>query len=94
MDFQLQSIEWLEYGPVRQTIRIIKTFNQSTFIQDYSLDDQSPLLNIHTEVDWHETQVLIKTAFPLTVSAPFATYEIPYGAIQRPTKPQNSQDAG
>jgi len=93
MDFQLQSIEWLEYGPVRQTIRIIKTFNQSTFIQDYSLDDQSPLLNIHTEVDWHETQVLIKTAFPLTVSAPFATYEIPYGAIQRPTKPQNSQDA-
>ena len=91
--FQLQSIKWLEYGPVRQTIRIVKIFNQSTFIQDYTLDYQSPILNIHTEVDWHETQVLVKAAFPLTISAPYATYEIPYGAIQRPTEPQNSYEA-
>jgi len=91
--FQLQSIQWVEYGPVRQTIRVVKTFNQSTFIQHYTLDYQSPMLDIRTEVHWHETQVLIKTAFPITVSASYATYEIPYGAIQRPTTPQNSYEA-
>jgi alpha-mannosidase len=92
-DFQLQSIAWLEQGPVRQTIRIIKTFNQSTFIQDYTLNDQSPVLDIHTEADWHETHVLVKAAFPFIISVPYATYEIPYGAIQRSTVPQNSYEA-
>jgi alpha-mannosidase len=92
-DCQLQSIEWLESGPIRQTIRVTKTFNQSIFIQDYILDDQSPILDIQTEVDWQETQVLIKTAFPLTISAPYATCEIPYGAIQRATAPQNAHES-
>jgi alpha-mannosidase len=91
-NFRLQSIQWLDYGTIRRTIRVVKTFNQSTFIQDYTLDHQSPCLDIHTQVDWHETQVLIKTAFPLSISAPYATYEIPYGAIQRTTN-QNSCDS-
>lgn len=92
-DFQLRSIEWLEYGPLRQSIRVVQTLNQSTFIQDYILNHQSNTLNIHTQVDWHETQVLIKANFPLTVSAPSATYEIPFGAIQRSTTPKDSWEA-
>jgi alpha-mannosidase len=44
--FSLQSIEWSECGPLRQTIRIIKTFNQSIFVQDYTLDYRSPKLDI------------------------------------------------
>jgi alpha-mannosidase len=91
--FSLRSIAWLECGPLRQTIRIIKTFNRSTFVQDYTLDYQSPKLDIYTQVHWHETQILIKTAFPLTISAPYASYEIPYGAIQRATVPQTPNDA-
>ncbi|MFH7243996.1 MAG: alpha-mannosidase [Spirulina sp.] len=90
--WQLVSMAWLEDGPCRQVIRIVKTFNQSTFVQDYVLDTTSPYLTIRTEVDWQETQVLVKVAFPLTVSAPQATYEIPFGAIQRSTNPQTPED--
>ena len=34
--------------------------------------------------------VLLKAAFPLAASGPFATYEIPYGTIDRPTTRNNS----
>lgn len=90
--WRLVSMAWVEHGPCRWVIRVVKTFNQSTFVQDYRLDATSPYLTIRTEVDWQETQVLIKTAFPLTVSADQATYEIPFGAIQRPTDPQTPED--
>jgi alpha-mannosidase len=33
---------------------------------------------------------LLKAAFPLAASGPFATYEIPYGTIDRPTTRNNS----
>lgn len=92
-NFGLQSLEWIDYGAVRQTIRVVRTFNQSTFSQDYSLDIHAKQLAIHTQVDWQETQVLVKAAFPLTVSAPTATYEIPFGAIQRATTPTTPQAA-
>lgn len=90
--WQLESMAWLEDGPCRRVIRVVKTFNQSTFVQDYILDATSLYLTIRTEVDWQETQVLVKAAFPLTVSAPQATYEIPFGAIQRSTNPQTPED--
>ncbi len=90
-DFQLQHIEWLEPGPCRQRIRVVRTFGQSTVVQDYRLEAQSPYLTVYTEVDWQETQVLLKAAFPLTVTALYATYEIPFGAIQRPTTAETSQ---
>lgn len=88
----LQSIEWLTQGPLQQRLRVKHQFGQSQFCQDYVLDLESPLLKIETTVDWQESQVLVKTAFPLTVSADYATYEIPCGAIQRPTLPNPQLD--
>lgn len=89
--FVLKSTSWIESGPVCQTLRVVHRFNQSTITQDYRLEVNSPLLVVHTEVDWHETQVVLKAAFPLTVSAAEATYEIPFGAIARPTTPATPQ---
>ncbi len=37
-----------------------------------------------------KTHVLLKAAFPLAHSGPKATFEIPYGAIERPTTRDNS----
>ena len=42
------------------------------------------------DIDWHETHVLLKAAFPLSATSPLATYEIPYGTIERPTTRNNS----
>ncbi|MGB6014992.1 MAG: glycoside hydrolase family 38 C-terminal domain-containing protein, partial [Nodosilinea sp.] len=92
-NFRLQRIEWVEHGPVRQTLRVVQTFNQSTITQAYRLDVGSPVLAVHTQVDWQETQVVLKAAFPLTVSAAEATYESPFGAIARATAPDTALDA-
>ncbi|WP_299488960.1 alpha-mannosidase [Acaryochloris sp. IP29b_bin.137] len=86
----LQSLEWLSQGPLQQRLRVKHQFGQSQFCQDYVLDTNAPLLKVEVTVDWQETQVLVKTAFPLTISSDYATYEIPCGAIERPTLP-NSQ---
>ncbi|MFS0513499.1 alpha-mannosidase [Nostoc sp. UIC 10607] len=84
----LLSIQWLEQGPVQSRVRVVRQLGESEFCQDYILQAGSPLLKIATTVNWQENHVLVKAAFPLNFEADFATYEIPCGAIRRPTKPQ------
>ncbi|ASC70664.1 Mannosylglycerate hydrolase [Halomicronema hongdechloris C2206] len=88
----LNTIQWIESGPIRQRLRVIRSLNRSTFTQDYVLDVESSLLKIETWVDWQESQVMVKAAFPLTITTDVATYEIPYGTITRPTIPQTDED--
>ncbi len=83
---QLKSIQWLEQGLVQNRLRVVRQLGKSEFCQDYILEAGSPLLKIATTVNWQESQVLVKAAFGLNVEAATATFEIPCGAIQRPTK--------
>jgi alpha-mannosidase len=87
---KVDSIKVLEDGPLRKTIRIERTWQSSHFIQDISLDAGADTVRVSNDIDWHETHVLLKAAFPLAASGPKATYEIPYGAIERPTTRNNS----
>jgi alpha-mannosidase len=64
-------------------VEVIRKLGHSTFKHTYILEPNSPILKIRTEVDWKERHVVVKAAFPLTISADFATYEIPCGAITR-----------
>ena len=91
-DTQLKSIEWLANSKLKQVIRVVKQFNQSEFRQDYILDVNSPLLKIENRVDWQETHVMVKVAFPLNLTSDYATYEIPCGTIKRPTNPQTAAE--
>ncbi len=45
---------------------------------------------VRFDIDWHETHILLKAAFPLSATSPNATYEIPFGTIERPTTRHNS----
>jgi alpha-mannosidase len=47
-------------------------------------------VDVRNDFDWQETHVLLKAAFPLAASSAKATYEIPYGTIDRPTTRNNS----
>ena len=86
----LDSIAITESSPLRKTIRITRTWQSSKFIQDISLDAGADSVVIDNDIDWHETHVLLKAAFPLSATAPKATYEIPYGSIERTTTRTNS----
>ncbi|MCW6038172.1 alpha-mannosidase [Spirulina subsalsa FACHB-351] len=89
---ELKAIEWIENGPVRWRLRVIRQFNQSQFTQDYILEATSPILHIETTVDWQERHVLVKAAFPLNLEANFASYEMACGTIERTTKPSTPQE--
>jgi alpha-mannosidase len=71
-------------------VRVTRTWQHSKFVQTISLRTGADQVDIDNEIDWHETHVLLKAAFPLAVSSDHATYEIPYGAIERPTTRNNS----
>jgi len=73
----------VEKGPVRAKIRIEKEFGNSKFAQDIILYRGSNLVEFGLHVDWHEHYRFAKVAFPLNLSSYWATYEIPYGVIQR-----------
>jgi alpha-mannosidase len=86
----VESVTLLGHGPVRSTVRVIRTWQSSHFVQDISLDADSDLVRVDNGIDWHESHVLLKAAFPLAHSSAKATYEIPYGAIERTTERTNS----
>jgi alpha-mannosidase len=69
-------------------IRITYHIDNSKFVQTISLKGDQ--VNISNDFDWHEKHVLLKAAFPLAATSDFATYEIPYGEIERPTTRNNS----
>jgi alpha-mannosidase len=71
-------------------IRVTRRSQGSKFVQTYSLSAEGDMVNVDNEFDWHESHILLKAAFPLAATSDFATYEIPYGAIDRPTTRNNS----
>jgi alpha-mannosidase len=87
------SVKLIEQGPLRATIRVVRTWQHSKFVQDISLYAGLDRVDVHNEFDWHESHILLKAAFPLAASSGEATYEIPYGAIERPTTRNNRFEA-
>ena len=79
------SVELLEKGPVRAILRIKNHFQNSTFVRDVTLYAGVPRVDVRTQVEWHEKHILLKVAFPLSTHSDKATFEIPYGSIERPT---------
>ncbi|MBD2652690.1 alpha-mannosidase [Synechocystis sp. FACHB-383] len=89
---QLINHQWLEQGPLRWRLRVTRKFQQSVFIQDYCLTKDSPLLEIKTVVDWQETHVMVKAAFPVALQSEFFTTEAPCAVVDRPIKPQTEME--
>jgi len=84
------AVELVEQGPLRAGIRVTHTWQSSKFVQEITLDAGSDHVDVTNDIDWHETHVLLKAAFTLAARSAVATYEIPYGAIERPTTRDNS----
>jgi alpha-mannosidase len=86
--WKFKHMKFIEHGPLRATIRLeFKSDNGSTISQDVLLYHQLPRIDFQTSVRWLERQTLMKVAFPFNLKRPNATYEIPFGAINRSTKP-------
>lgn len=86
-----ESFEIVERGPVRSAVKIVKRFGNSTITQKISLGP-TPGIRFDTEIDWHEEDKMLKTAFPVNVNAQRATFEVQFGSVERPTHANTSWD--
>lgn len=81
-----------ESGPLRGVLRLRWRFHGSTVTQRLTLYAHAPRIDFRTEVDWQQAQTLLKVAFPVNVRAARATFDIQFGAIERPTHWNTSWD--
>ena len=65
-------------------------YPNSFFMCDTILYNKINRIEFKTRVDWWEKHTLLKTSFDVNVQNQKATFEIPFGFIQRPTTMKNS----
>jgi alpha-mannosidase len=87
-----QSVKIAEAGSLKATLEIKRKILNSSYTQRISLAYNSSRLDIETEIDWRERNVLLKAAFPVEVLPSYATYEIQWGNIKKPTHHNTSWD--
>lgn len=89
---RLSSFAVVENGPVRAVVEFCWTYMDSTICQRMTVYARSRRIDFVTDVDWHEQRQLLKVAFPVSVRATEATYDIQFGNVKRPTHWNTSWD--
>jgi len=84
-EFKNAKIKILENGPLRSTMRAISVFGDSTLTINWSLVSGKKELKAEVSLDWYEKLKMLKFSFPVNIDSPTATYEVPYGYIERAT---------
>lgn len=84
--FRPQRIHLVESGPVRAVIRVESRYGTSTLVEDITLGAHADQLEVRVTLDWHEQLKLLKLRFPTTLHDVTATWEIPFGFIERDTE--------
>ncbi|MFZ4237224.1 alpha-mannosidase [Streptomyces murinus] len=75
------------------SVRIVRSFGNSRATQVFSLPPGQRRLIVDTEVDWHETEKILKLAFPLDLHAERYASETQFGHVFRPTHTNTSWEA-
>lgn len=83
--FRCESVRLIEDGPVRSILRVESRYGASTLTEDLVLGRDADFLEVRLNLDWRERLKVAKLRFPTRLSAASATYEIPYGHLERPT---------
>ena len=89
--FELKTTEARVDGP-RAIIKQVYTFGQSKLVQEITLTAGCRRIDFNTEVDWQESNKMLRTSFPVNVYTTEATCDIQFGNIKRPTHRNTSWD--
>ncbi|MCX5249844.1 glycosyl hydrolase-related protein [Streptomyces sp. NBC_00201] len=89
----VESVELVEAGPLRAVVRVTRTFGKSRITQEIRLAAGARRLDVVTDVDWQESEKVLKAAFPIDVHAERSTAEIQFGHVHRSTHANTSWDA-
>jgi alpha-mannosidase len=82
-EFECESVRLLENGPVRSIVRVESRYGDSTLREDYIVAVGAPYVDVRVTIDWREKLALLKLRYPTSVETDTATFETPYGSIER-----------
>ena len=80
----------VDCGPTEATVMFDHQYGKSQFTQEVTLYDAVPRIDLRVTADWQELGTadtpapMLKAAFPTNLKNAKATFEIPYGSIERP----------
>ncbi len=90
--FQLRSRENYIDGP-KAIMKQVYNFGESKLIQKVILTKDSRRIDFKTEVQWQESNKMLRTSFPVDVYATDATCDIQFGTIKRPLNRNTSWES-
>lgn len=85
----IKKISYLSHGPYKIAIRVDAKILNSEFSIIYEIQENNPQVNIYFKGTWLEFGSLekgcpsLRMPFPLNLDAAKASYEIPFGAVER-----------
>lgn len=83
----------IENGPLRAVIEVKRPLGTaSEMVQHIRLDAGSPRLDFETWISWGEAHRLLRVLHPVDVDCDFATYDVQFGYVRRPTHCNTSWD--
>ncbi|MEV8249699.1 glycoside hydrolase family 38 C-terminal domain-containing protein [Microbacterium sp. NPDC076768] len=88
----VSSITATVVGGVAEIV-VVRPFSESSIRQTILLAPESRTVQLRNEIDWHETEKLLKLAFPLDVQAAHTEAETQYGYQSRVTHTNTSWEA-
>ncbi len=73
----------VESGPVRDVVRVVSCWAQSTLVQEFILYKGMPHLLVKTTVDWRQSRTALKLRFPVNLNYCHVTAKSAYGYADR-----------
>ena len=81
-EFEVLSSRVIESGPVRTILRVESRYGESTLREDYLFSAHVSYVDVRITLDWREQLKLLKLRYAAP-DAESATFEVPYGHIER-----------
>lgn len=80
---RLRGPEVIEHSAIRTVVQWTDRSESSLFIRQVILEQGISQVKFRIKIDWHESDRLLKLAFPVNVKGGKAFYEQPYGYVER-----------
>jgi len=89
---EVSEMTLIENGPIRWTMKVVKRFRESIIHQYISIYRTSRRIDIRTDMDFREPQILLKAAFEVKVRASEAVFDASMGSVRRSTGRESSRE--
>ena len=88
----MEDISVIEDNEDRVGVQFTRRYLETTIVERLYLERDHALVTMEFDVDWHETNQLLKLHFPYDIFTHEATFDIQYGNLTRPIHSNTSWD--